>query len=166
MRGVMRPRTRCHFLLEAALPLAATLACGTATAAGKRDLCDQLVAFAQAIPKLDKREIALFLPPGEEGIACRREQSDVRSERFCSWLVEHSSWEYMEFNVRHVLSCLESDRADDSPSPGRVESMAGKLTFTTTRLPHTEGVVFEVEYSVRSNGEPDQLRISVSRLGP
>ena len=119
--------------------------------------------FAQDLDGDEAREIALFSEwSPEPAKGCRHDSSDPRSVRFCEWLLEHTSTEFMEVNVGNALACLAGGRWQ--PMGGSVEFLTGKVRFYEHKLRDAKNVVFEVEYSVHQGREPDMLRIAVTSL--
>jgi hypothetical protein len=144
--------------------IAALICAFTAVAADVPTFCEEMAAFARNVSETKPREIVFFAEWGADPTkACRLDNGDKVSQRFCDWLIEHASAEYMEANVRNAVSCLGEGKPDGTLGKGSIDYMTGKLRFYAAKVPHAEGVVFELQYSVRSKESPDMLLISVSR---
>ena len=131
--------------------------------AADNPFCLNLAQFAQDLKGSEEREVTVFSEwSAEPTKACRHDPSDPRSVRFCEWILEHTSTEFMEVNVGNALACLAGNRWRGIE--GTVEFLTGKVHFHEHKLRGAKNVVFEVEYSVRHGHDTDMLRIAVSPL--
>jgi hypothetical protein len=102
--------------------------CTSAARVESDGLCSQFGALADSIQDYDKHEIAFFTEWGAEPTKACRRGSSAQEAALCTYLLEHSSTEYMEANIVRVLRCAgvsfpEQDRAIS------LESLKGKATF-------------------------------------
>lgn len=102
--------------------------CTSAARVESDGLCSRLAALADSIQDYDKHEIAFFTEwSAEPTKACRRGNS-TQEAALCTYLLEHSSTEFMEANIVRVLRCAGVSFPDDDRAV-YLESLKGKVTF-------------------------------------
>ena len=159
----------------AALSVLLSLAGGCSTTAPERDeICPEIARFANAWSDYSAHSVVLFTDWGgvfsedKTAIAektCQRGQ-DTASRRLCNYLMENTSTEFAEVNMRRALSCLGPGARTDAGGPrSQGEPVTGKVTSLSVPGVRAD-VRVTVEFSTASTEHPPSLKISAEKIRP
>lgn len=137
---------------------------GCASFSGGRrddDFCREMAKFANATALGSQREVELLTNWAEWSKTCQHGGYQP-GMRFCQWLIDNTSTEFADANIRRALSCL--DPGMNYAGSGRVS-----LSYLTGKIEsyHAEGadhdVRIEVEYADGIEGQCPKLKITAER---
>lgn len=161
-------RLRGDLVKKKALIVCAVLAVsGCATFSGGRradDFCGEMAKFANATARGSQREVVLLTNWAEWSKTCQHDGYEP-GMRFCEWLIDNTSTEFAEFNIRRALNCLDpgmnyagGGRVSLSYLTGKVESSYAKGADEDVRV--------TVEYADGIEGQCPKLKIAAERWVP
>lgn len=111
--------------------------------------CGKLSEFASTVPSGEQRHVE-FVIGGEWLVNSYKNcdpVDDAASARFCEWLIENTSTEYMEANINIALSCLQGQAIRGNIGNTGVEYWQGKAVFYRPNL-SVENVSVTIEYEL------------------
>jgi len=130
---------------------------------GLRDngFCGEMARFANATALGSQREVVLLTNWAEWSKTCQHDGYEP-GMRFCRWLMDNTSTEFAEANIRRALSCLDQGlnyagtaRASPSYLTGKIESSYAKGADENVRV--------AVEYADGIEGQCPKLKITAER---
>lgn len=66
--------------------------------------------------------------------SCDAPEGGPAADKLCSWLLDHTSTEYMEANINGALSCLQGQKLVGIIGGTGLTSWSGKAHFSNPRL--------------------------------
>ena len=156
-------RSPRHALL--AVCVAAAVGCVTKPPVSDSRVCEQLDTFAESVAAGQSKTIRLTRGGTwmlDHYKQCAGLEGDAASDRFCRWLLENSSTEFMEVNINRTLSCLQGQRIIGYIGNTGIETWSGRAVFAIPKL--KADVRVEVAYAVdyATEGGEDFLNLTVS----
>ena len=93
---------------------------------------------------------------------CTQSPETPASAKFCHWLMDNTSTEFMEANINLAISCVQGQRLSGYIGNTGVESWQGTLRSHGPRI-DVDGIAVELEYSLGSlaTESEDFLTISI-----
>jgi hypothetical protein len=82
-------------------------------------MCPELARYAESVQPGTTRAVVLRGGWGGDGPNilmthdCKAEEDDPAGAKLCAYLVQHTSWEFGNYNAQRAATCLASDRAAD-----------------------------------------------------
>jgi hypothetical protein len=139
----------------------AVAACLSPARRAGRAFCEELARFVSA-PSRTTRSVTLWTQWIDLTEACRHDEGDETGERFCDWLLSHTSAEYMEATISTALACVRGQKIAVSTAANTgVRSWQGRLRVFEPAV----AADAEIELAWRLNAGdrcPDALRISAT----
>lgn len=127
--------------------------------------CENISEYAATIPSGESRSVSLYR--GGKWLVDHYKTcdygEDLASKKFCAWLIEHTSTEFMEANVNLAMSCLQGHKIVGYIGNTGIETWTGKTKFYSPHI-DAEDVVVTLEYSVtyfEDETDEDYLKISI-----
>lgn len=161
-----------RFLFYAPI-LIGVASCASIAAVEPDGICRELATFANASTDKSTRTIELTTAWMGQQPATDSDKLSMATKNckhggfaagatFCKWLMDHTSSEFAEINIRRALSCI-GDAKLYAGAPGTsVEYLAGKIVSYDTKYVR-EDVTVTIEYSVSVKDKQPMLRISATR---
>ena len=126
--------------------------------------CDPLSEFASSVSPGETKTVK-YTRGGRWLVdhykSCHAADGDPAGEKYCSWLIENTSTEFMEANVNYLLSCLQGHQIKGSIGNTGIEYWSGKIGFYKPNL-GAKNVEVEVEYLVDYRDEDSEVEDFVS----
>jgi hypothetical protein len=145
-------------LVKAVLSIALIISFSDLFASDDR-MCKELLEFANETNVDVANKVVLVIDGGTWKSACVH-QKRAPEKRFCRWLSNNTSYEFMSVNVSRAIACLSADK--NSTRNIDFERDAGKLIARDIDAYPVNAVV-ELEYSYGQKGEQDTLSIKAFR---
>lgn len=157
------------------LPLVLLVLAGGCTPVASRTdapSCDHLVAFANATPRAATHQVTLTTDWGgqfaEAGVIARKHCEHggaAPGKALCAYLMENSSTEFAEHNVRRALQCLGAG-SYAGPGGSHVQVERLDVRVSAYEAPGVEAdVVLTVDFRPATDRAPPTLVISARRSG-
>lgn len=108
-------------------------ACATGPKASDNALCAQIDTWGKSLSPGQSTSVQLV----RGGVwmvnhykRCTHAEGDLAARRFCAWLMDNTSTEFMEYNVNRTLHCLQGQRVVGYLGNTGVDAWSGTARFT------------------------------------
>jgi hypothetical protein len=141
-------------------------ACATGPKASDNAMCAQIDTWGKGLSPGQTTSVELV----RGGVwmvnhykRCTHAEGDLAATRFCAWLMDNTSTEFMEYNVNRTLACLQGQRIVGYLGNTGVDAWSGTARFT--RLTASEDMFrvelrYALDYSAPSEETMMQLTLT------
>ena len=138
-----------------------------ATEPRQKNVCEALKTFAAAERENGGGQVELKRQGSwmvDHVKACVREDDDGAAKAFCTYLIEHTSTEFMEATINEAMACLQGQKIKGYVGNTGISEWDGKIRFYSPNL-DVEDIEIEMQWHMTAGfgGWDDFLRITVSR---